>query len=44
MENLKAACEYETYEDYCASRREVGLYVIPEALYDAIKLSKELGE
>ena len=34
--NLKAAHEYSTYKAYCASRREVGLSVIPEKLYNSI--------
>ena len=34
--NLKAAHEYSTYEAYCASRREHGLSVIPEKLYNSI--------
>lgn len=36
MSDLKPAHEYSTYEAYCASRREVGLCVIPEKLYNAI--------
>jgi hypothetical protein len=36
MLDLKPAHEYSTYEAYCASRRQVGLSVIPEKLYDAI--------
>ena len=35
--NLKAAVEYATYEEYCAPRRALGLGVIPESLFNAIK-------
>ena len=37
MDFLKEAVEYETYEDYCAPRRTVGLGVIPKSLFDALK-------
>ena len=37
--NLREAKEYATYQDYCASRRDVGLQVIPESLYDILKVS-----
>jgi len=37
MINLKEAVEYDTYAEYCASRREVGLSVIPESLFNALK-------
>ena len=37
MGHLKEAIEYETYEEYCAPRREIGLGVIPKSLFDAIK-------
>ncbi len=37
MNNLKEVIYYETYEDYCAPRREIGLGVIPKELFDAIK-------
>lgn len=41
MSFLKEAVEYETYEDYCAPRRTVGLGVIPESLFDALKQQEE---
>lgn len=31
------AVAYETYADYCAPRREIGLSVIPESLFDDLK-------
>lgn len=37
MSYLKEAVEYDTYAEYCASRREVGLSVIPESLFNALK-------
>jgi len=37
MGHLKEAIEYATYEEYCAPRRELGLGVIPESLFNAIK-------
>ena len=37
MRNLKEAIEYETYEEYCAPRRALGLGVIPESLFNALK-------
>lgn len=36
MSDLKPANEYSTYEAYCAPRRQVGLGVMPESLYNAI--------
>ena len=41
MGHLKEAVEYETYEEYCAPRREIGLGVIPESLFDALKEEEE---
>jgi len=41
MGHLKEAVEYETYEEYCAPRREIGLGVIPRELFDAIKKDAE---
>ena len=41
MSNLKAAVAYNTYEDYCAPRREIGLGVIPQSLYVALKKQDE---
>ena len=35
--NLLEAKDYATYEDYCISRTIVGLQVIPEELYKALK-------
>ena len=37
MNNLMEAVAYETYADYCAPRREIGLSVIPESLFDDLK-------
>ena len=37
MSHLKEAVAYETYAEYCAPRREIGLGVIPERLFDALK-------
>ena len=37
MSHLKEAVEYATYAEYCAPRRELGLGVIPESLFNAIK-------
>ena len=37
MSHLKEAVAYETYAEYCAPRREIGLGVIPETLFDALK-------
>lgn len=37
MGHLKTAEEYATYEDYCKSRFEVGLSVIPLSLFKALK-------
>lgn len=31
------AVKYETYADYCAPRRELGLGVIPESLFNGLK-------
>ena len=41
MGHLKEAVEYETYEEYCAPRREIGLGVIPRDLFDALKAQEE---
>jgi hypothetical protein len=43
MSNLKLpeALEYETYAAYCKSRKEVGLFVLPEALWDALKIQDQ---
>jgi len=43
MSNIKLpeALEYETYAAYCKSRKEVGLFVLPEALWDALKIQDE---
>ena len=37
MSHLKEAAAYETYAEYCAPRREIGLGVIPKRLFDALK-------
>jgi len=37
MEKLLTAEEYATYEDYCKSRRQIGLGVIPLSLFKALK-------
>ena len=37
MEKLLTAEEYATYEDYCKPRRKLGLGVIPESLFKALK-------
>lgn len=45
MGKLKEAVEYETYAEYCAPRRELGLGVIPESLYNAlVEQEEELQE
>ena len=41
MEKLKAAVEYTTYEEYCAPRRAIGLSVIPQNLFNALKAQEE---
>lgn len=41
MSDLKEAVEYATYKEYCAPRREIGLGVMPESLFDAIKKQEE---
>ena len=43
MNNLMEAVAYETYADYCAPRREIGLGVIPESLFEALK-EQEMNE
>lgn len=35
--NMDCAEKYSTYKEYCASRFAVGLGVIPESLYNALK-------
>jgi len=35
--HLKEAVEYETYNEYCAPRFKIGLGVIPESLFNALK-------
>jgi len=37
MNNLKEACKYTTYKEYCNSRKVEGLQVIPESLYIALR-------
>ena len=37
LANLKNCDEYETYADYCQSRRDVGLGVVPESLFNTLK-------
>ena len=37
MNNLKPACKYTTYKEYCNSRKVKGLQVIPESLYIAVR-------
>jgi hypothetical protein len=37
MGHLKEAIYYNTYEEYCAPRRALGLGVIPESLFNALK-------
>ena len=44
MNNLREVIYYETYEDYCAPRREIGLGVIPKELFDAIEEEMETIE
>jgi hypothetical protein len=41
MSNLQEAVAYNTYEDYCAPRHEIGLGVIPQSLYNALKKQDE---
>lgn len=41
MKKLKEAVEYATYEEYCAPRREIGLSVIPQDLFNALKAQEE---
>ena len=41
MGKLKEVVLYDTYEEYCADRREVGLSVIPESLFNALKEQEE---
>ena len=41
MTQLKEAVEYATYEEYCAPRRERGLGVIPQDLFNAIKIQEK---
>ena len=40
-DTLKEAVEYETYEQYCASRRDVGLGVVPEPLFNTLTMSRK---
>lgn len=35
--HLKEAVEYESYSEYCAPRFEIGLGVMPESLFNALK-------
>ena len=37
LANLKQCEEYNTYADYCKSRFNVGLGVVPESLFNALK-------
>ncbi len=38
------AMEYETYREYCKSRKGVGQYILPKALWDALKLEEQEKE
>ena len=37
MRNLKEVILYDTYKEYCDDRRRIGLGVIPESLFNALK-------
>ena len=37
MGHLKEAVEYKSYSEYCAPRFEIGLGVMPESLFNALK-------
>lgn len=44
LSQLKEAVDYDSYAEYCASRREVGLSVIPQNLFNELKREKKMFE